>query len=155
MLVLVGHIKKSNDRAIKGKQFYFNEEMRLLKLIHAITFQRGGLEAGIALIDALFQFGLKYEEFLAISEEKCLLTANDVPNANAVNKLFRTYVNVVNNHNIKMLDVGQSRSKYARFNRKSEEHCLGNLFVQQLYLFYVYFAKNFLFFALRYDLFWS
>ena len=124
MLVLLGHIKKSNDGPITEKQFYYEEEMRMMKLIHGVTFKRGGLKAGIALIDAFYQFGLKCEVFLSILEEKDLLTANDVPNANAVNKLFRTYVNVVNNHNIKMLDVGRSRSKYA-----CKKHDLGHLFV--------------------------
>ena len=120
LLVLLGHIKKSNDVAIKEKEFYPYEETRLMKLIHTITFRRGGLEAGIALIDAFYQFDLKCEVFLSILEE--LTTANDVPDANTVYMHFQTYVNVVTNHNIEMFAFAQR--KYARFNQR-DEHSFG------------------------------
>ena len=116
MLVLLGHIIKSNDRAIKEKEFYSNEETRLMKLIHTITFKRGGLGAGIDLFYSFYQFGLKCEEFLSILEE--LTTANDAPDANTVYMHFLTYVNVVNNHNIEMFAFDQR--KYKRFNRRDE-----------------------------------
>ena len=120
MLVLLGHIIKSNDRAINEKEFYHEEETRLMKLIHTITFKRGGLGAGIDLFYSFYQFGLKCEEFLSILEE--LTTANDVPDASTVYMHFRTYVNVVNYHNIKML--ARAQRKYKRFNRR-DQHDLG------------------------------